>query len=85
MRQSVAKAPVKVDWVFQPKPAPPRMVTFKNGQSINGDVAHAPWAETDGGNKILDVYCYGCDEYFISYHEYMWRHGLCKEKPKGVK
>jgi len=73
---------IPVLWVFQPKPPAPKMRTFKNGQSIKADVQHGPHAETDGGRQIIEVYCYGCGEYFRTYHHYLWRHGLCKERPK---
>ena len=84
MKKPVRRRPVKVNWVFAPKPEPPKMRTFKNGQSVIADIPHAPWAESDGADNILRVYCYGCKEYFKSYHHYLWRHGMCKEKPKKL-
>lgn len=75
---------VKVNWNFVPQPLAPPMRTFKSGQSIRADVHHVPFAESDG-KKILRVFCYGCHEFFKNYHSYLWRHGLCKEKPKGRK
>jgi hypothetical protein len=82
MRRAVREVPV--NWVFQPKLEPPKMTRLKNGQQVRAGVAHQPWAETEGGKKIIRVYCYGCQQYFKSYHHYLWRHGLCKERPKGV-
>ena len=82
MKRSTKQAPVKVIWNFVPRPEPPKMRTFKNGQSIRAGIAHGPRAESDG-KKILRVYCYGCGEYFSSYHHYLWRHGECRNKPKG--
>jgi len=75
---------IPVHWQIVPVPPPPPMRKLWNGEQIRSDVPHQPWAETDGVDIIL-VYCYGCQRYFTSYHKYMWRHGLCKEKPKGEK
>lgn len=81
------RAPVKVIWNFAPKPEPRKLITLKNGQKIAAGVTHCPYAEYGvvAMYTILRVYCYGCKEYFKSYHHYMWRHGQCKKPPRGVK
>jgi hypothetical protein len=76
------KRPVKVIWNFAPKPPEHRMRTFKNGQSVRAEVGHCPFAE---GAPIEQVYCYGCERYFDSYHHYLWQHGQCKEPPPKKK
>lgn len=86
--QTQKKAPVKVIWNFAPKPEPRKLVELKNGQRIVAGVTHCPYAEygvVDDVFTIMRVYCYGCHQYFPSYHHYSWRHGECKKPPKGMK
>lgn len=75
------KKQVKVEWVFAEKPAPPPMRRLRNGQSIAiGEHDLRP-----EGIPTKRIYCYGCKQYFPSWHHALYKHGMCKEKPKGYR
>jgi hypothetical protein len=76
------KQKVQVVWNFLPKPSPVSMMTLKNGQQIRLGVTHELRPE---GIPTEKVWCFGCAEYFPSWHHALYRHNLCKEKPKGVR
>lgn len=74
------KRQIPVRWTFAPKPEPPQMMTLRNGQQIVRGVVHE--LRPEGYPRTTRIWCYGCKEYFKSWHEVLWRHGLCKTKPK---
>lgn len=76
------KQKVQVVWNFVPKPPPVQMRTLKNGQQIARGVVHELRPE---GIPTKRIWCFGCQEHFKTWHLVLWRHGLCKEKPRGVR
>jgi hypothetical protein len=75
------KRSIPVHWNFQPKPVSQEMVRLKNGQKIAKGVVHE--LRPEGYPRTRRIYCYGCRQYFPTWHMVLWRHGRCQEKPNG--
>lgn len=79
LRHKPSKSKVQVVWNFAQRSPVPPMRKLRNGQLIAKGVVHELRPE---GIPTEKIYCYGCQEYFKSWHHALWRHGLCKKKPR---